>query len=151
VNILCGYSGYFLVRPRRVLRRRSVHHEHAAGALELAVPVDAPVAAAVACALGRRARAIVFRVKGIRGEVFALLTLAVTFVIARSSSTRRSTRQRRLARRRAVAGDRPHAIGHLLSAGAGRGDGDDAGRLGHRGFEARCRLFAIHDDEDAPK
>ena len=30
-----------LVRPRRLLRRRPVHDEHAAGALRLAVPVDA--------------------------------------------------------------------------------------------------------------
>jgi len=39
------------------------------------------VAAAVACLLGVVVGAIVFRVKGIRGEVFALLTLAVTFVL----------------------------------------------------------------------
>jgi len=35
----------------------------------------------VACVLGVVVGAIVFRVKGIRGEVFALLTLAVTFVL----------------------------------------------------------------------
>jgi branched-chain amino acid transport system permease protein len=40
-----------------------------------------PMAALVACVLGTVVGAIVFRVKGIRGEVFALLTLAVTFVL----------------------------------------------------------------------
>ena len=40
-----------------------------------------PAAALVACVLGVVVGAIVFRVKGIRGEVFALLTLAVTFVL----------------------------------------------------------------------
>lgn len=40
-----------------------------------------PVAAAVSCALGVALGAVVFRVRGIRGEVFALLTLAVTFVV----------------------------------------------------------------------
>ena len=40
-----------------------------------------PVAAAVAGVLGVALGAVVFRVKGMRGEVFALLTLAVTFVL----------------------------------------------------------------------
>jgi branched-chain amino acid transport system permease protein len=40
-----------------------------------------PAAGAMACGLGLALGAIVFRVKGIRGEVFALLTLAVTFVV----------------------------------------------------------------------
>ncbi|MFM2068807.1 MAG: hypothetical protein RLZZ584_3716 [Pseudomonadota bacterium] len=40
-----------------------------------------PVAALVAAVLGVALGAVVFRVKGIRGEVFALLTLAVTFVV----------------------------------------------------------------------
>ena len=40
-----------------------------------------PVAALVAAALGTALGAVVFRVKGVRGELFALLTLAVTFVL----------------------------------------------------------------------
>jgi len=40
-----------------------------------------PVAAAVAALLGTALGAVVFRVRSVRGELFALLTLAVTFVV----------------------------------------------------------------------
>jgi branched-chain amino acid transport system permease protein len=40
-----------------------------------------PVAAAVAAILGVALGAVVFRVRSVRGELFALLTLAITFVI----------------------------------------------------------------------
>ena len=40
-----------------------------------------PVAAAVAALLGVALGAVVFRVRSVRGELFALLTLAITFVI----------------------------------------------------------------------
>jgi len=80
-NILSGYTGYF-----------SFGHGAFFGAgiytsATLMVRYDwpllwtLPAAAAVACVLGVVMGAIVFRVKGIRGEVFALLTLAVTFVL----------------------------------------------------------------------
>ncbi len=80
-NILSGYTGYF-----------SFGHGafFGAGLYTSATLMDKagwaflstlPVAAAVACVLGLVVGAIVFRVKGIRGEVFALLTLAVTFVL----------------------------------------------------------------------
>jgi branched-chain amino acid transport system permease protein len=80
-NILSGYAGYF-----------SFGHGAFFGAgLYTSATLMAkgdwpflwtlPVAAAVACVLGVAVGAIVFRVKGIRGEVFALLTLAVTFVL----------------------------------------------------------------------
>ncbi|HEU5293795.1 MAG TPA: branched-chain amino acid ABC transporter ATP-binding protein/permease, partial [Burkholderiaceae bacterium] len=41
-----------------------------------------PVAAALAALLGVALGAVVFRVRSVRGELFALLTLAVTFVLA---------------------------------------------------------------------
>src|SRR5690606_13673360 len=41
-----------------------------------------PLAAAVPALLGVALGAVVFRVKAVRGELFALLTLAVTFVVA---------------------------------------------------------------------
>lgn len=80
-NILSGYTGYF-----------SFGHGafFGAGLYTSATLMDKagwsflstlPVAAGVACVLGLVVGAIVFRVKGIRGEVFALLTLAVTFVL----------------------------------------------------------------------
>ncbi|MGZ8260673.1 MAG: branched-chain amino acid ABC transporter ATP-binding protein/permease, partial [Caldimonas sp.] len=40
-----------------------------------------PVAAAVAATLGAALGAVVFRVRSVRGELFALLTLAITFVV----------------------------------------------------------------------
>jgi branched-chain amino acid transport system permease protein len=81
-NILSGYSGYF-----------SFGHGAFVGAgvyttavltTAFAVPFLAtlPAAAAVAALLGVGVGAIVFRVGRLRGELFALLTLAVTFVLA---------------------------------------------------------------------
>jgi branched-chain amino acid transport system permease protein len=80
-NILSGYAGYF-----------SFGHGAFFGAgLYTSATLMArwnwpflwtlPVAAGIACVLGVAVGAIVFRVKGVRGEVFALLTLAVTFVV----------------------------------------------------------------------
>jgi branched-chain amino acid transport system permease protein len=81
-NILSGYSGYF-----------SFGHGAFAGAgvyttAVLATAFDVPflwtlpAAAAVAALLGIGIGAVVFRVRRLRGELFALLTLAVTFVLA---------------------------------------------------------------------
>ena len=71
------------LRPRRLLRRRHVHDGDADHRARRAVPLDA----------ARRRRcwrrcsapgigAVVFRVKRLRGELFGLLTLAITFVLA---------------------------------------------------------------------
>ncbi|MBI5275917.1 MAG: branched-chain amino acid ABC transporter ATP-binding protein/permease [Burkholderiales bacterium] len=81
-NILSGYAGYF-----------SFGHGafHGAGlytAATLAVTFGwaflwtLPIAALVAALIGVGVGAVAFRVKGVRGELFALLTLAVTFVLA---------------------------------------------------------------------
>jgi len=80
-NILSGYTRLLLLRPRRLLRRRHLHQRHADVALGLALPVDAAGGRGGGLRAGVVVGAIVFRVKGIRGEVFALLTLAVTFVL----------------------------------------------------------------------
>jgi len=80
-NILSGYSGYF-----------SFGHGAFFGAGMYAMAVlstrfDAPfawalvAAAAVAAMLGLALGAVVFRVRRLRGELFALVTLAVTFVV----------------------------------------------------------------------
>jgi branched-chain amino acid transport system permease protein len=81
-NILCGYSGYFSfghgaffglgIYTTAVLTARFQWPFLAT------LPMAAATAAVVALALG----GIVFRVKRVRGELFALLTLAVTFVLA---------------------------------------------------------------------
>jgi branched-chain amino acid transport system permease protein len=80
-NILSGYTGYFSFG----------HGAFFGGGLYTSATLmdkagwpflwTLPAAALVACMLGLVVGAIVFRVKGVRGEVFALLTLAVTFVL----------------------------------------------------------------------
>ena len=80
-NILSGYSGYF-----------SFGHGafHGAGMYTSAVLASRydvpflwtlPAAAAIALLLGVALGAIVFRVRSVRGELFALVTLAFTFVV----------------------------------------------------------------------
>ena len=81
-NILSGYSGYFSfghgaffglgIYTTAVLTTRFQWPFLAT------LPVAGGVAALVAVALG----SVVFRVQRVRGELFALLTLAVTFVLA---------------------------------------------------------------------
>jgi branched-chain amino acid transport system permease protein len=81
-NILSGYAGYF-----------SFGHGAFFGAgvytsATLAVKFNwpflwtLPVAALVAALIGVGVGAVAFRARGVRGELFALLTLAVTFVLA---------------------------------------------------------------------
>jgi branched-chain amino acid transport system permease protein len=80
--ILCGYSGYF-----------SFGHGAFFGAgmyamANLTMNAEAPFAwsllgaGVAAAALGVAVGAVVFRVRSLRGELFALLTLAITFVLA---------------------------------------------------------------------
>ena len=81
-NILSRLLGLLLVRPRRVLRRRRLHD---GGARRRASTCRScgrcrPRRSSRRCsALG--SGAVVFRVRHVRGELFALLTLAVTFVL----------------------------------------------------------------------
>jgi branched-chain amino acid transport system permease protein len=81
-NILSGYAGYF-----------SFGHAAFFGAgvyttatltTALAVPFlwTLPLAGLVAALLGSGIAAVVFRVRGVRGELFGLLTLAITFVLS---------------------------------------------------------------------
>ncbi len=81
-NILSGYSGYFSFGHGAFF---GVGVYTSAGlSANLGVPFlwTLPAAAAAAALLGVGLGAVVFRVKAVRGELFALLTLAVTFVIA---------------------------------------------------------------------
>ncbi len=81
-NILSGYSGYFSFGHGAFF---GVGMYTSAGlAANLGVPFlwTLPLAAAAAALLGVALGAVVFRVKAVRGELFALLTLAVTFVVA---------------------------------------------------------------------
>ncbi len=80
-NILSGYSGYFSFGHGAFF---GIGMYTTAGlAVNLNVPFlwTLPVAAGLAALLGVVLGAIVFRVRAVRGELFALLTLAITFVV----------------------------------------------------------------------
>jgi branched-chain amino acid transport system permease protein len=80
--ILCGYSGYFSFGHGAFFGAGM--YAMANLAMNLEVPFFASLlgAGSAAAALGVGVGAIVFRVRQLRGELFALLTLAVTFVLA---------------------------------------------------------------------
>lgn len=149
-NILSGYTGYF-----------SFGHGafFGAGLYTTATLLSRwnwpflwtlPVAAAVACVLGLVVGAIVFRVKGIRGEVFALLTLAVTFVIGTlivNTPIDGGNGVSLAAVDIPKLGPTPSATFYLLALGTAAVTllvawGISVSKLG-------AGLFAIHDDEDA--
>jgi len=80
-NILSGYTGYFSFGHGAFFGAGLYTSATLMSRWNWPFLWTLPVAALVACVLGVVVGAIVFRVKGIRGEVFALLTLAVTFVL----------------------------------------------------------------------
>ena len=80
-NILSGYTGYFSFGHGAFFGAGLYTSATLMARYEWPFLWTLPAAAAVACALGLAVGAVVFRVKGVRGEVFALLTLAVTFVL----------------------------------------------------------------------
>jgi branched-chain amino acid transport system permease protein len=80
-NILSGYAGYFSFGHGAFFGAGLYTSATLMARFDWPFLWTLPAAALVACVLGVLLGAVVFRVKGIRGEVFALLTLAVTFVI----------------------------------------------------------------------
>ncbi|HEV2220634.1 MAG TPA: hypothetical protein VGV08_08755, partial [Casimicrobiaceae bacterium] len=81
-NILSGYSGYFSFGHGAFFGAGVYTSAVLAGSYGMPFLWTLPVAAIVAAALGAGLGAVVFRVRNVRGELFALLTLAVTFVLA---------------------------------------------------------------------
>jgi len=81
-NILSGYSGYFSFGHGAFFGVGMYTTAVLAGKLDWPFLATLPLAAAVPAALGVALGAVVFRVKSVRGELFALLTLAITFVIS---------------------------------------------------------------------
>ena len=81
-NILSGYSGYFSFGHGAFFGAGVYTTAVLAGSYGMPFLWTLPVAAIVAAALGAGLGAVVFRVRNVRGEIFALLTLAVTFVLA---------------------------------------------------------------------
>jgi branched-chain amino acid transport system permease protein len=80
-NILSGYSGYFSFGHGAFFGIGMYTTAVLAGKFDWAFLATLPMAAAIAALFGMALGAVVFRVKGVRGELFALLTLAVTFVV----------------------------------------------------------------------
>jgi branched-chain amino acid transport system permease protein len=81
-NLLSGYSGYFSFGHGAFFGAGVYTTAVLAGKLDWPFAWTLPLAALVPAALGIALGAIVFRVRSVRGELFALLTLAVTFVLA---------------------------------------------------------------------
>jgi branched-chain amino acid transport system permease protein len=81
-NILSGYSGYFSFGHGAFFGIGMYTTAALAGKLEWPFLATLPFAALVPALLGVGLGFVVFRVKAVRGELFALLTLAVTFVVA---------------------------------------------------------------------
>jgi branched-chain amino acid transport system permease protein len=80
-NILSGYSGYFSFGHGAFFGIGMYTSANLSVKLQWPFLWTLPVAAALAALLGVALGAVVFRVKGVRGELFALLTLAITFVV----------------------------------------------------------------------
>lgn len=81
-NILSGFAGYFSFGHGAFFGAGVYTSATLAGKFNWPFLWTLPVAALVAALIGLAVGAVVFRVRGIRGEVFALLSLAVTFVVA---------------------------------------------------------------------
>ena len=81
-NILSGYSGYFSFGHGAFFGIGMYTTAFFAGKLNWPFLATLPFAALLPALLGLGLGFVVFRVKAVRGELFALLTLAVTFVVA---------------------------------------------------------------------
>jgi branched-chain amino acid transport system permease protein len=81
-NLLSGYAGYFSFGHGAFFGAGLYTTAVLAGKLGWPFLATLPVAAGMATLLGLALGAVVFRVRRVRGELFALLTLAVTFVLA---------------------------------------------------------------------
>jgi branched-chain amino acid transport system permease protein len=81
-NILSGYSGYFSFGHGAFFGAGVYTTATLAGRYDVPFLWTLPAAALIPALLGVAIGAVVFRVRRVRGELFALLTLAVTFVLA---------------------------------------------------------------------
>ena len=81
-NILSGYAGYFSFGHAAFFGAGVYTTATLATALDVPFLWTLPAAGLMAALLGTAIAAVVFRVRGVRGELFGLLTLAVTFVLS---------------------------------------------------------------------
>ena len=80
-NILSGYSGYFSFGHGAFFGAGMYTTATLASRFDVPFLWTLPAAAIVAILMGVALGAVVFRVRGVRGELFALVTLAFTFVV----------------------------------------------------------------------
>jgi branched-chain amino acid transport system permease protein len=81
-NILSGYAGYFSFGHAAFFGAGVYTTATLTTAFDVPFLWTLPAAGLVAALLGSVVAAVVFRVRGVRGELFGLLTLAVTFVLS---------------------------------------------------------------------
>jgi branched-chain amino acid transport system permease protein len=81
-NILSGYSGYFSFGQGAFFGVGAYTTAVLVGRHGVDFFVTVPIAAAASALLGLAIGALAFRLRSLRGEVFALLTLAVPFILA---------------------------------------------------------------------
>jgi branched-chain amino acid transport system permease protein len=89
-NVLSGYAGYFSFGQGAFVGAGAYTAAVLSGRHDVAYFVTIPVAGAVGVALALAIGALAFRLRSLRGEIFALLTLSVPFILA--SVARLSTR-----------------------------------------------------------
>jgi branched-chain amino acid transport system permease protein len=148
-NILSGYSGYFSFGHGAFFGAGMYTTATLATKFDWPFLWTLPACALVAALLGVAIGAVVFRMDRLRGELFALLTLAVTFVLATVVlNTKIDGGQGVLLSGVAVPSllARPSSTFYLLALGLALGTlaiayGIYRAKLG-------LGLFAIHDDED---
>jgi branched-chain amino acid transport system permease protein len=149
-NILSGYTGYFSFGHGAFFGVGIYTTSTLLARWNWPFLWTLPVAAAVACVLGVALGAVVFRVKSIRGEVFALLTLAVTFVVGTiivNTPIDGGNGVSLAAVAVPAIGPTPSSTFYLLALAAATLTLLLAWRITTTKFGAG--LFAIHDDEDA--
>ncbi len=81
-NILSGYTGYFSFGHGAFFGAGIYGTAYLAGRMDWPFLATLPASMLIAATLGVALGAVVFRVSSVRSELFALLTLAVTFVLA---------------------------------------------------------------------
>jgi branched-chain amino acid transport system permease protein len=81
-NILSGYTGYFSFGHGAFFGAGVYGTAYLAGRMDWPFLLTLPASMLIAALLGVALGAIVFRLRSVRGEVFALVTLAIAFVLA---------------------------------------------------------------------
>ncbi len=146
-NLLSGYSGYFSFGHGAFFGVGVYTTAALAGKLGWNFLWTLPLAALSAAALSVALGALVFRVRALRGELFALLTLAITFVLATIAlnTVDGGPGIQVMVDVPKIAPTAPGAI-YLLMLAAAAATLWTAWAMFHSRFGTG--LFAIHDDED---